>query len=126
MRLDSGQLRTFSAFTVPVILITVYLFFIRPSQLLCGATTEEIRRSMPGDDLVANPNFVATRAITIRGRPEDIWPWIARMGFDRAGYYGYDLIENIARASDPMDIYRRCATCYRQFHWNVLAIWLQS
>ena len=81
---------------------------------------------MPGDDLVANPNFVATRAITIRGRPEDIWPWIARMGFDRAGYYGYDLIENIARASDPMDIYRRCATCYRQFHWNVLAIWLQS
>ena len=50
---------------------------------------------MPGDDLVANPTFVATRAITIRGRPEDIWPWIAQMGFDRAGYYGYDLIENI-------------------------------
>ena len=50
---------------------------------------------MPGDDLVANPNFVATRAITIRGRPEDIWPWIVQMGFDRAGYYGYDLIENI-------------------------------
>jgi hypothetical protein len=80
---------------VLVILITVYLFFIRPSQLRWGATTEEIRQSMPGDDLVPNPTFVATRAITIRGRPEDIWPWIAQMGFDRAGYYGYDLIENI-------------------------------
>ena len=95
MKLDSRMVRSFSVFVVLVILITVYLFFIRPSQLRWGAATEEMRRSMPGDDLVANPNFVATRAITIRGRPEDIWPWIAQMGFDRAGYYGYDLIENI-------------------------------
>ena len=95
MKLDSRTVRSFSVFVVLVILITVYLFFTRPSQLCLGATTEEMRRSMPGDDLVANPNFVATRAITLRGRPEDIWPWIAQMGFDRAGYYGYDLIENI-------------------------------
>ena len=95
MKLDSRMVRSFSVFAVPVILITVYLFFIRPSQLRWGATTEEIRRSMPGDDLVPNPTFVATRAISIRGRPEEIWPWIAQMGFDRAGYYGYDLIENI-------------------------------
>ena len=95
MKLDSRMVRSFSVLVVLVILITVYLFFIRPSQLRWGATTEEIRRSMPGDDLVGNPTFVATRAITIRGRPEDIWPWIAQMGFDRAGYYAYDLIENI-------------------------------
>ena len=95
MKLDSRMARSFSVLAVMVILITVYLFFIRPSQLRWGATTDEMKRSMPGDDLVANPNFVATRAITIRGRPEDIWPWIAQMGFDRAGYYGYDLIENI-------------------------------
>jgi hypothetical protein len=85
MKVDSRMVRSFSVFAVPVILITAYLFFIRPSQLRWGATTEEIRRSMPGDDLVANPTFLATRAITIRGRPEDIWPWIAQMGFDRAG-----------------------------------------
>ena len=95
MKLDSRMVRSFSVFAVPVILITVYLFFIRPSQLRWGATTEEARRAMPGDDLVSNPTFVATRAITIQGRPEDIWPWIAQMGFDRAGYYGYDLIENL-------------------------------
>lgn len=95
MKRSSSMLRSFSVFAVPVILITVYLFFIRPSQLRWGATTEEIRRWMPGDDLVANPSFVATRAITIRGRPEDVWPWIAQMGFNRAGYYGYDLIENL-------------------------------
>ena len=50
---------------------------------------------MPGDDLVSNPTFVATRAITIYGRPKDIWPWIAQMGLKRAGYYGYDVIENV-------------------------------
>lgn len=87
--------RLLSVFALLVILITAYLFFIRPSQLRWGATTEEMRLSMSGDDLVPNPTFVATRGITIRGRPEDIWPWIAQMGFDRAGYYGYDLIENL-------------------------------
>jgi hypothetical protein len=92
---ESKIIRLFSVITILVILITVYLLFIRPSQLRWGATTEEVRRSMPGDDLVNNPTFVATRAITIRGRPEEIWPWIAQMGYDRAGYYGYDLIENL-------------------------------
>ena len=88
-----------SVFALLVILITVYLFLIRPSQLRWGATAEELGRAMPGDDLVSTPTFVATRTITIRGQPEDIWPWIAQMGFDRAGYYGYDLIENIGSKS---------------------------
>jgi len=57
----------------------------------CGQTA----RAMPRDGLVANPTFCATRAVTIRGRTEDIWPWIAQMGYDRAGFYGYDLIENL-------------------------------
>ena len=39
--------------------------------------------------------MLATRAITITGRPEDIWPWIVQIGYDRAGFYGYDLIENL-------------------------------
>lgn len=95
MTLDSKIARLFSVFALLVILITLYLFLIRPSQLHWGATAQEVDRAMPGDDLVANPTFVATRAITIRGRPEDIWPWIVQMGYHRAGYYGYDLIENL-------------------------------
>jgi hypothetical protein len=95
MMQDSKIARLFSVLAILVILITVYLFLIRPSQLRWGATPHEVGRAMPGDDLVSNPTFVATRAITVRGRPEDIWPWIAQMGFDRAGFYGYDLIENL-------------------------------
>lgn len=99
LKLDSWWVRSFSIFAVPVILITAYLCLIRASQLRWGATTEEVRRSMPGDEMVPDPSFVATRAITIRGRPEEIWPWIAQMGFNRAGYYGYDLIENLGSRS---------------------------
>src|ERR1039457_6568542 len=99
MKFAPKSVRFFSVMALLVILITVYLFFIRPSQLRWGATQEELGRAMPGDDLVPNPTFVATRGITIRGRPEDIWPWIAQMGFDRAGYYGYDLIENLGSKS---------------------------
>ena len=73
---------------------STYVFLIRRAQLHWGATAEEIARSMPDDDLVAHAVFDATRAITIRGTPEQIWPWLAQMGFRRAGFYGYDLIEN--------------------------------
>jgi hypothetical protein len=72
-----------------------YVFLIRPAQLHWGATPEEIARTMPDDSTVAHPAFDATRAITIRGTPEQIWPWLAQMGFRRAGFYGYDLIENL-------------------------------
>jgi hypothetical protein len=73
----------------------VYLVGIRPSQLRWGATKEEIERAMPEDGLVSNPAFNATRAITILGRPEQIWPWLVQMGYRRAGFYGYDPIENV-------------------------------
>jgi hypothetical protein len=57
----------------------------------------QTKSGVPGPNLSlwAVLPFVATRAITIRGRSEEIWQWIAQMGYDRAGYYGYDLIENI-------------------------------
>jgi len=50
---------------------------------------------MPGDELNPNPKFLATRAITIEGKPEDIWPWLVQMGYLRAGFYGYDILENL-------------------------------
>jgi hypothetical protein len=76
-----------------------YVFAIRPAQLHWGATVEEASRPMPEDGIVSHPAFDATRAITIRGTPEEIWPWLVQMGFKRAGFYGFDLIENLANGS---------------------------
>jgi hypothetical protein len=54
---------------------------------------------MPGDELVPNPSFSATRAITIQAPPELVWPWIVQVGTGRAGFYSYDLFDNTARPS---------------------------
>jgi hypothetical protein len=43
--------------------------------------------------------FSATRAVTIDARPEQIWPWLVQMGDQRAGFYGYDWIDNGGIAS---------------------------
>jgi len=77
------------------IIMVAYIFIARPYQLGWGATTVEINRSMPGDERRGNPTFLATRAITIEDTPENIWPWLIQMGYGRAGFYGYDIIENL-------------------------------
>jgi len=59
-----------------------------------GATGEEVRGEMPGDDIVPRASFNATRAITIQASPERVWPWIVQIGYRRAGFYTYDLIDN--------------------------------
>jgi hypothetical protein len=73
----------------------VYLLFIRPWQLRWGATDEEVVLAMPGDDVVKDPTFHATRAVTIQVRPEEIWPWLVQMGIKRAGWYSYDWLDNL-------------------------------
>jgi len=77
------------------LVMAAYLLWARPYQLDWGATDEEVKRAMPGDDLNPDPKFLATRAITIEGTPEEIWPWLVQMGYGRAGFYGYDILENM-------------------------------
>jgi hypothetical protein len=64
-----------------------------------GATDAEVVSAMPGDEIVAEPSFTATRAITIAAPPEEVWPWIVQIGTGRAGFYSYDLFDNAARPS---------------------------
>jgi hypothetical protein len=71
-----------------------YFGIYRPLQLRWGAIDDEVRRAMPGDEIQASPVFNATRAMTIRARPEQVWPWVAQIGYRRAGWYGYDWIDN--------------------------------
>ncbi len=77
------------------IVFSAYWLIARPYQLHWGATASEIASAMPGDELDASPTFLATRAITIHATPEQIWPWLLQMGYGRAGFYGYDIIENM-------------------------------
>ena len=70
---------------------------VRPRILTWGATPEEATRSLPGDDLVADPLYVTTRALTIHAPAEAVWPWVVQLGQNRGGFYTYDALENLFR-----------------------------
>jgi hypothetical protein len=72
----------------------IYFFIIRPIQLRWGATNEEVKIVLPGDELVRRADFNATRAITIGAPTEKIWRWIIQIGCKRAGWYSIDWIDN--------------------------------
>jgi hypothetical protein len=72
-----------------------YTLAVRPWQLRWGATVEEATAPVAGDDLIAEPDITATRAITIRTTAENVWPWIAQLGQGRGGFYSYDMLENL-------------------------------
>lgn len=79
---------------VPVAAAVGYRTVFQPWQARWGATDEEVDRVMPGDAVVADPDFVATRAIDIDAAPERVWPWLVQVGSGRAGWYTYDRIDN--------------------------------
>jgi len=62
-----------------------------------GATPDETAGDLPGDELLPDPDLLATRAITIGAPPDAIWPWLVQMGSGRGGAYTYDWIENLLR-----------------------------
>ena len=72
-----------------------YLLAVRPWQLRWGATDKDLDATLAGDDLIANPDLTATRAITVHTSADQIWPWITQLGQGRGGFYSYDALENL-------------------------------
>ena len=85
--------------TVTTVTTLGYARWYRPWQLTWGATPAEVVRPLPSDALVAEPSFDATRAITLDQPPSQVWPWLVQMGLTRAGWYSYDLLDNLGRPS---------------------------
>jgi hypothetical protein len=73
-----------------------YSFVVLPRLRRWGATPDEVSRALPGDDLVADPRYTTTHALTVRAAAEDIWPWLVQIGQNRGGFYTYDALENLA------------------------------
>jgi hypothetical protein len=102
---NRGQVHAGTVRRRPVLLLAVpiaglvYARYVRPWQLTWGATPAEVARSLPSDQLVQNPTFNATRAISIDAAPENVWPWLVQVGLTRAGWYSYDLLDNLGHHS---------------------------
>jgi len=80
---------------VPVAAAAGWTAVVRPWLRRWGATDEEIARPMPGDELIPKPRYRTTRAITIRARPDEIWPWLAQLGSGRGGLYSIDVLDQL-------------------------------
>lgn len=72
-----------------------YRYILRPWVLRWGATAEEARQYLPGDELVPRPHVTHTHAVTIDAPAQAIWPWLVQMGQSRGGLYSYDWLENL-------------------------------
>jgi hypothetical protein len=77
------------------------MFVVRPWFSTWGATPQESFAVYPGDEISPGADTVTTRAITIRAPATDVWPWVAQVGQDRAGWYSYRLLENIVGSEMP-------------------------
>jgi hypothetical protein len=74
--------------------LAVYVFAVRPWHLRWGASPDEVKMALPGDELVPDPKLNATHAITIHAPASEVWPWLVQMGQTRGGFYSYTWLEN--------------------------------
>src|ERR671918_2400598 len=73
------------------VVLIVYRFTVQPWQHRWGATDQEVPRRMPGDDLIPQAKST-TRVITIDAAPEQVWPWLVQIGYERAGWVSHQSI----------------------------------
>jgi hypothetical protein len=64
--------RILAALALISLVMAAYFIWARPYQLNWGASDQEMKQAMPGDQIESHPEFFANRAITIAGTPEEI------------------------------------------------------
>ncbi|MBS1795561.1 MAG: hypothetical protein JSS81_17025 [Acidobacteria bacterium] len=72
-----------------------YIYGVRPWHLRWGATDEEVRAHLPGDEIKPSAGIQVTHAVTIDAPANVVWKWLVQIGQDRGGFYSYDWIENL-------------------------------
>ena len=73
----------------------LYWFPIRRWMSGWGSTPEDLSRVMAGDSLLEHPTYSGTMAVTIDAPPEDVWPWLVQIGYQRGGLYSYDWLDRL-------------------------------
>lgn len=87
-----------AAVTAAIGIAVLYRAHVRPWMYHWGARQDEIDAPLPGDELVGSGVPRTTRAVTIDAPRPDIWPWLAQIGEDHAGFYSYSLLERAVGA----------------------------
>ncbi len=108
--------------------LALYFAVVHPAFLRWGATAEENARVLPGEaggGLIPPAASLNTRAITIDAPPDKVWPWLARLGIGRGGFYSYAWLENLFLAGihngeepDPAAPARKAGDFVRSFQYG--------
>jgi hypothetical protein len=85
----------FLTLLVILTLAVLYWFPLRRWFGRWGTTPDDLTRVMTGDSFIVNPTHSATHAVTVDAPPEDIWPWLVQMGYQRGGLYSYDWLDRL-------------------------------
>lgn len=86
-----------------VVVLAIYLVVLRPRSQCWGATKAEVGRSLPGDNLAPIVKVGYTQAITMNAPPEEVWPWLVQIGYQRGGWYTYDWFYKLMGEDDFYD-----------------------
>lgn len=86
-------MRAWKAIGLAAAALVGYDLLLRPWMLDWGATGDECRMRLPGDDIPGEVMTHHTKAVTIQAPPEAVWPWLVQIGDHRAGFYSYDWVE---------------------------------
>jgi hypothetical protein len=103
MRLPPRFVRLTVLCAATINLFAVFYFGVRPWYQRWGTEGDEATRTLAGDEVVLHSRAAdqTTRAITIYAPTQRVWPWLAQLGQDRAGFYSYELLEDLVGCEMP-------------------------
>lgn len=61
-----------------------------------GVSREQAEAALPSDALLPDAVVQNDRACLIHATPAQVWPWIAQLGQNKAGFYSFEAMENLA------------------------------
>ena len=85
----------FIALVAVLSVAVLYWFPLRRWFARWGASSEDLTRVMAGDGLLPDPTYSGTNAVTVNAPPDDIWPWLVQIGYQRGGLYSYDWLDRL-------------------------------
>jgi hypothetical protein len=72
---------------------TAYALQVRRQYDKWGLAGDAAERELAGDELVEAPDLVETRHIDIDVARDEVWPWLAQLGYGRGGWYALPALD---------------------------------
>jgi hypothetical protein len=90
------------AFSVLAGMAIAFYLQVREQHKTWGVVPADVKRSLAGDDLIADPSVIETRSLVVDAAPSSVWPWLVQMGYGRGGWYSYDKLDIKGSSADSI------------------------